>query len=86
MKPALARSIAETAAEILGRRSDKHGGVAVSDEAIGAHLWFERGFRDHDDLVALINWTRTLLDQRASSRSPTDRKPTQLSFDLEAAL
>lgn len=86
MQPALARSIAETAAEILDRRSDKHGGIVVSDEAIGAHLWFERGFRDHDALVDLINRTRTLLDERASSRPPPYRKPMQLSFDLEAAL
>jgi hypothetical protein len=87
MQDALARSIAQTAADILGRRSDAHGGVSVSDEAIGAHFWFERGFRDHDELVSLINHTRRMLDERAPTRParPPYRKPVQLSFDLEAA-
>lgn len=87
MQDALARSIAQTAAEILGRRSDAQGGATVSDEAIGAHLWFERGFRDHDELVSLINHTRQVLDDRTPlrpARAPY-RKPIQLSFDLEAA-
>jgi DNA-binding winged helix-turn-helix (wHTH) protein len=84
---ALACSIAQTAADILGQRSDARGGIAVSDEAIGAHLWFERGFRDHDALVQLINHTRRILDERpARPRAlSTYRKPVQLSFDLEAA-
>jgi hypothetical protein len=86
LRDALARSIAETAAEILGRRSDERGGVPVSDEAIGAHLWFERGFRDHDALVILINLVRAKLDERAPPRPPLPRKPLQLSFDLGAAL
>lgn len=85
MQDAIARSIAETAAEILGRRSDERGGVIVSDEAIGAHLWFERGFRDHDALVILINRTRVLLDEREPSRPLPYRKPVQLSFDLRVA-
>ncbi|SDO55805.1 hypothetical protein SAMN05216360_12731 [Methylobacterium phyllostachyos] len=87
MQDALARSIAQTAADALGRRSDAHGGAYVSDEAIGAHLWFERGFRDHDELVSLINHTRRLLDERRPplpARAPY-QKPVQLSFDLEAA-
>ena len=83
MQPALARSIAETAAEVLGRRSDERGGILVSDEAIGAHLWLERGFRDHDTLVDLINRVRMKLDERAP---PLLRRPLQLSFDLEEAL
>ncbi|WP_345822915.1 hypothetical protein ABC766_32070 (plasmid) [Methylobacterium fujisawaense] len=87
MQDALARSIAQTAADVLGRRSDAQGGLSVSDEAIGAHFWYERGFRDHDELVSLINHTRRALDDRGpprSARAPY-RKPIQLSFDLEAA-
>lgn len=84
MLDALARSIAQSAADVLGRRSDAHGGAYVSDEAIGAHLWFERGFTGHDELVSLINHTRRLLDARPSplpARVPC-RKPVQLSFEL----
>lgn len=87
MQDALARSIAQTAADVLGRRSDAQGWATVSDEAIGAHLWFERGFTDHDELVSIINHTRRLLDARDPpqiARQPY-RKPVQLSFDLEAA-
>ena len=87
MKDALARSIAQTAADALGRLSNAQGGATVSDEAIGAYLWFERGFRDHDELVSLINHTRQTLDERTPPepvRAPY-RKPVQLSFDLEAA-
>ena len=87
MQDALARSIAQTAADVLGRRSDTHGGAYVSDEAIGAHLWFERGFTGHDELVSLINHTRQLLDAQrppALARVPY-RKPVQLSFELGAA-
>lgn len=86
MRDALARSIAETAADVLGRRSDERGGIPVSDEAIGAHLWFERGFRDHDTLVRIINLVRAKLDERTPLRPPPYRKPRQLAFDLEAAL
>jgi hypothetical protein len=83
---ALACSIAQTAADVLGQRSDAHGGILVSDEAIGAHLWFERGFRDHDALVQLINHTRRILDERAPPQLAAPyRKPVQLSLDLEAA-
>jgi hypothetical protein len=84
LRDALARSIAQTAADVLGRRSDERGGMIVSDEAIGAHLWFERGFRDHDELVSLINHTRRVLDTRtAVERSYTRcKRPVQLSFDL----
>jgi hypothetical protein len=87
MQDALARSIAQTAADVLGRRSDAHGGAYVSDEAIGAHLWFERGFTDHDELVSLINHTRRALDDRAPPRPAHEpyRRPVQLSLDLEAA-
>ncbi|KZB99350.1 hypothetical protein AU375_04426 [Methylobacterium radiotolerans] len=87
MQDALAQSIAQTAADVLGRRSDAQDGVPVSDEAIGAHFWFERGFRDHDELVSLINHTRRLLDERAPAHpaKPPYRRPVQLSFDLEAA-
>lgn len=87
MQDALARSIAQTAADVLGRRSDAQGGATISDEAIGAHFWFERGFRDHDELVSLINHTRQTLDRRTPPRPAraSYRKPIQLSFDLEAA-
>jgi hypothetical protein len=87
VQDALARSIAQTAADVLGRRSDAQGRASVSDEAIGAHFWFERGFRDHDELVSLINHTRSALDGRAPPRPARAqyRKPVQLSFDLEAA-
>lgn len=87
MQDALARSIAQTAADVLGRRSDAQGGATISDEEIGAHFWFERGFRNHDELVSLINHTRRALDDRRPSRPPRApyRKPIQLSFDLEAA-
>lgn len=85
MLDALARSIAETAADVLGGRSDARGGGYVTDEAIGTHLWFERGFRDHDALVAIINHTRRILDGRAPRPAPAARKPVQLSLDLEAA-
>lgn len=86
MQIAIARSISETAAEVLGRRSDERGGIPVSDEAIGAYLWFERGFRDHDALVRIINLVRAKLDERAPPQPPIPRKPLQLTFDLEAAL
>ena len=87
MQDALAHSIAQTAADVLGRRSDAQGGVSVSDEAIGAHFWYERGFRGHDELVSLINHTRRALDDRGPPRPAQApyRKPIQLSFDLEAA-
>lgn len=87
MQPALAQSVAETAAATLGARSDDLGGVYVSDEAIGAHFWFERGFRDHDELVSLINHTRRMLDERAPTRParPPYRKPVQLSLELGVA-
>jgi hypothetical protein len=83
---ALACSIAETAADVLGQRSDANGGIAVPDEAIGAYLWFERGFRDHDALVQLINHTRRILDEKLPPRLASPyRRPVQLSLDLEAA-
>lgn len=85
MQDALARSIAQTAADVLGQRSDAHGGAYVSDEAIGAHLWFERGFTGHDELVSLINHTRRLLDARPAVAQVPYRKPVQLSLQLEAA-
>jgi hypothetical protein len=87
VQDALARSIAQTAADVLGRRSDALGGVPVSDEAIGAHLWFERGFRASDELVSLINHTRRALDDRRLARPAWApyRKPVQLSLDLKAA-
>lgn len=87
MLDALAHSIAQTAADVLGRRSKARGDAIVSDEAIGAHLWFERGFRDHDELVSLINHTRRALDecrQPRPARMPY-RKPVQLALDLKAA-
>lgn len=75
MQPALAQSIAKSAAEALGERSDALGGGYVSDEAIGAHLWFDRGFRDHDALVQLINCTREILDRRALAVVAPPAKP-----------
>lgn len=86
MLDALACSIAQTAADVLGQRSDAHDGIVVPDEAIGAYLWFERGFRDHDTLVQLINHTRRILDEKLPPRLASPyRRPVQLSFDLEAA-
>lgn len=87
MQDVLARSIAQTAADVLSRRSDAQGRATVSDETIGAYFWFERGFRDHDELVSLINHTRRVLDGRTPRRpiQAPYRKPVQLSFDLEAA-
>lgn len=87
MLDALACSIAQTAADVLGQRSDTHGGRAVSDETIGMHLWFERGFRDHDALVQLINHTRRIVDERPRPQPdpPPCRCPVQLSLDLEVA-
>jgi hypothetical protein len=83
---ALTCSIAQTAADVLGQRNDAHSSRIVSDEAIGAYLWFERGFRDHDTLVQLINHTHRILDERAPPwQTLPYRKPVQLSFDLEAA-
>lgn len=86
MRDALACSIAQTAADVLGRRSDEHGEMVVSDKAIGAHLWFERGFRDHNEFVSLINHTRRALDARlkAEHSRASYRRPMQLSFDLGA--
>lgn len=82
----MARSIAETATDVLTRRSAL-AGIPVSDEAIGLYLWHERGFRDHDPLVQLINHTRRLLDERPLLRPavPSYRRPVQLSLALEAA-
>jgi hypothetical protein len=34
VQDAVARSIARTAAEVLGRRGDVHGGTTVSDELV----------------------------------------------------
>ena len=86
MLDALACSIAQTAADVLGHRSDAHGGIVVPDEDIGSYLWFERGFRDHDTLVQLINHTRRILDEKLPPRlASRSRKPMQLSLDLEAA-
>lgn len=87
MLDALACSIAQTAADVLGKRSDADGGRAIKDEVIGAHLWFERGFRDHDALVQIINHTRRILDERPPVQPalPPYRSPVQLSLELEAA-
>ncbi|MGH1573792.1 hypothetical protein ACRAWG_28025 [Methylobacterium sp. P31] len=86
MLDALACSIAQTAADVLGRRSNAHGGIVVLDEAIGAYLWFEHGFRDHDTLVQLINYTRRILDEKLPPRLAAPyRRPAQLSLDIEAA-
>ena len=62
MLDALARSIAETAADVLHARATQQR-AKVSDEAIGLYLWTERGFRDHDTLVSLINHTRAAIDR-----------------------
>jgi hypothetical protein len=74
MLEALARSIAETAADALGTRAATPR-AKVSDEEIGLYLWHERGFRDHDTLVSLINHTREILDRReveaAASHQPS---------------
>ncbi len=94
MLDALARSIAETAADALGSRTTPQR-AKVSDEEIGLYLWHERGFRDHDTLVSLINHTREILDRRsAASRGtvscpptapPRKVRPVQLSLDLVTA-
>ena len=90
MLDAIARSIAETAAGVLRGRANQQG-AQVSDEAIGLYLWNDRGFRDHDTLVSLINHTRSALDRprlapggtvscqpRKSAPKP---RPVQLAFD-----
>lgn len=98
MLDALARSIAETAADALSARAAQTC-AKVSDERIGLYLWYERGFRDHDTLVSLINHTREILDRRkveaAASRHPSKpsrvrrtarRSPiAQLALDLVTA-
>ena len=76
MLDALARSIAETAADVLGARRTLTR-APVSDEEIGRYLWHERGFRDHDTLVALINHTREILDRpQAVPRGTVSCLPT----------
>jgi hypothetical protein len=82
---ALARSIAQTAADVLGQRTEWCGDVPISDETVGLYLWHDRGFRDHDTLVQLINATRQVLDARDAARPPIPSKPVQLCLDLEAA-
>ena len=57
----------------------------ISDEAVGLYLWHDRGFRDHDTLVQLINATRQVLDARDAARPPLPSNPVQLRLDLEAA-
>ena len=96
MLDALARSIAETAADALGARAAQTR-AKVSDERIGLYLWHERGFRDHDTLVSLINHTRAALDRtepvgtvscqpESRSRPTVERvRPVQLSLDLVKA-
>lgn len=95
MPEALARSIATTAADVLGARCARLG-ISVTDEAIGGHLWAERGFRDHHTLVALINHTRDIIDRRTADAIQRHRRPApsrrprtisppgelQLAFDL----
>ena len=97
MNDAMARSIAETAADTLGRIS-AWAGIPVPDEAIGQYLWHERGFREHDDLVTLLAYTRDIIDRRHQEAVERHRRPIvprrhiprhppqeQLSFDLAAA-
>ena len=94
MLDALARSIAETAADVLLGRATQQG-AQVSDEAIGLYLWNDRGFRDHDTLVSLINHTRAAIDRprpapvgtvSCQPRKATPRPcPVQLAFDWIAA-
>ncbi|MCK2056676.1 hypothetical protein [Methylobacterium sp. 37f] len=74
MLDALARSIAETAADVLGARAAQTC-AKVSDEQIGLYLWHERGFRDHDTLVALINHAREILDHREAQAIARHRRP-----------
>lgn len=76
MLDALARSIAETAADVLGSRTTQQR-AKVTDEEIGLYLWHERGFRDHDTLVALINHTRVALDR------PQPKAPALVLAQLE---
>lgn len=85
MLDALARSIAQTAADVLGQRVGFRGATKISDEAVGLYLWHDRGFRDHDTLVQLINATRQVLDTRDAARPPPPSRPVQLRLDLEAA-
>lgn len=74
MLDALARSIAETAADALGSRKALQC-AKVSDEEIGLYLWHVRGFRDHDTLVALINYTRIILDRREAEAAVSHHPP-----------
>lgn len=74
MLDALARSIAETAADALGSRTTPQR-AKVSDEEIGLYHWHERGFRDHDALVSLINHTREILDQREAEAAVSHHPP-----------
>ncbi|MCJ2086232.1 hypothetical protein MKK88_09520 [Methylobacterium sp. E-005] len=85
MLDALARSIAQTAADVLGQRAKSHPSAKISDETVGLYLWHDRGFRDHDTLVQLINATRQVLDARDAAQPPLPNKPVQLRLDLEAA-
>jgi hypothetical protein len=90
MLDALARSIAETTADVLGSRTTQQR-AKISDEEIGLYLWHERGFRDHDTLVTLINHTRIALDRpKAAPPSKVRRRqcqpsPVQLALDLVTA-
>ena len=85
MLDALARSIAQTAADVLGERANCSGTGTISDETVGLYLWHDRGFRDHETLVQLINAIRQVLDERDAARPPLPSKPVQLRLDLEAA-
>ena len=84
MLDALAYSIAQTTAGVLGQRAKFPGTMKISDEAVGLYLWHERRFRDHDTLVQLINATRQTLDERDAVRPLSPSKPVQLRLDLEA--
>lgn len=91
MNDALARSVALSAADALGAKPARVGGV-ITDEEIAMHLWHVRGFRDHETLVQLINLVRDIIDKRPQQPAAppirvtsTRSVPVQLSLALVIA-
>ncbi|GJE04025.1 hypothetical protein [Methylobacterium isbiliense] len=63
MIPELARAIAVTAADVLGRRFALRG-LDVTDEAIVDYVLEERGFRDQGAVTAIAILARHEIDRR----------------------